>query len=73
LYWNIIGYERSNSIDKVQIELTLPKSYPELTEDDFMISAGHGNSYSIDNFDGDVTRDDNKIYITYNQKLNSYN
>lgn len=73
LYWNVIWYEWSNDINNVQIELTLPKAYPEMTQDDFMISAGYWDGYSIDDFDGSVTRDENKIYITYNHKLNSYN
>lgn len=72
LYRNVIWYWRSNSIDNVQIELNLPKSYSWFTKDDFLISAGYTDKYSIDDFPGEVTRDENKIYITYNHKLSSY-
>ena len=72
LYWNIIWYERSNDIEKVQAELTLPKAYSWFTKDDFLIRAGYSDKSSIDDFDWTVTRDENKIYITYNHKLPSY-
>ena len=72
LYRNVIWYWRSNSIDNVQIELTLPKAYSWFTKDDFLISAGYTDKYSIDDFPWEVTRDENKIYITYNHKLSSY-
>ena len=72
LYRNVIWYWRSNSINNVQIELTLPKAYTWLTKDDFLISAGYTDKYSIDDFPWIVTRDENKIYITYNHKLSPY-
>lgn len=72
LYRNVIWYDWSNDIEKVQVELTLPKAYSWFTKDDFLISAGYTDKYSIDDFDGTVTRDENKIYITYNHRLPSY-
>lgn len=73
LYWNVIWYNRNNDINKVYVELTLPKAYNWLTKDDFLITAWYSDKTSIDDFDGEVTRDENKIYITYNRKLDSYN
>jgi len=73
LYWNIIWYNRSNSIQNVQIELTLPKIYTWLTKDDFLITAWYSDKTSIDDFEWEVKRDENKIYITYNKKLYSHN
>lgn len=73
LYWNVVWYDRSNSIQNTQIELTLPKAYSWLTKDDFLITAWYSDKKSIDEFDWEVKRDENKIYITYNKKLDSYN
>ena len=73
LYWNVVWYDRSNSIQSTQIELTLPKAYTWLTKDDFLITAWYSDKKSIDEFDWEVKRDENKIYITYNKKLDSYN
>ena len=73
LYWNVIWYWRSNTIENVQVELALPKAYTWLTKDDFLITAWYSDKTSIDDFDWKVTRDENKIYITYNKKLDSYN
>ena len=73
LYWNVIWYSRSNDIDNVQIELTLPKPYNGLKTEDFLITAWYSDKTSIDDFDWEVRRDANKIYITYNKKLYSYN
>jgi len=73
LYWNVIWYNRNNDINNVQIELTLPKSYTWLTKDDFLITAWYSDKTSIDDFPWEVKRDENKIYITYNKRLDSYN
>lgn len=73
LYRNIVWYDRSNSIQNTQIELTLPKAYTWLTKDDFLITAWYSDKKTIDEFDWEVKRDENKIYITYNKKLDSYN
>ena len=72
LYWNVIWYNRNNDINNVQIELTLPKSYTWLTKDDFLITAWYSDKTSIDDFPWEVKRDENKIYISYNHKLPSY-
>lgn len=72
LYWNVIWYWRSNSINNVQIELTLPKAYTWFTKDDFLITAWYSDKTSIDDFPWEVKRDENRIYITYNHKLPSY-
>lgn len=73
LYRNVVWYDRSNSIQNTQIELTLPKAYSWLTKDDFLITAWYSDKKTIDEFDWEVKRDENKIYITYNKKLDSYN
>lgn len=73
LYRNVVWYDRSNSIQNTQIELTLPKAYTWLTKDDFLITAWYSDKKTIDEFDWEVKRDENKIYITYNKKLDSYN
>ena len=72
LYRNVVWYDRSNSIQNTQIELTLPKAYSWLTKDDFLITAWYSDKKTIDEFDWEVKRDENKIYITYNHKLPSY-
>ncbi len=72
LYWDVIGYDWANDINQVQIELTLPKSYTWFTKDDFMIMAWYWETSDIDNFGWNVTWDENKIYITYDKKLYSY-
>lgn len=73
LYRNVIWYDRSNSIKNVQIELTLPKTYTWLTKDDFLITAWYSKKTSIDDFEWEVRRDENKIYITYDKRLYSHN
>ena len=71
LYWNAIWYEWWNSIDKVKIQISLPKSYTGFTADDFIISAGY--SYEWNNkFEWEISWDDNNIYITYDKKLSPY-
>ena len=48
LYWNIIWYKWWNNINKVKIQLSLPKSYTGFTKDDFLISVGYTDKFSID-------------------------
>lgn len=72
LYRNVVWYDRSNNIQNTQIELTLPKAYPWLTKDDFLITAWYSDKKTIDEFDWEVKRDENKIYISYNHKLSPY-
>ena len=69
LYWNVIGYEWDSNINKTKIELTLPKQYTWFVKEDFLISTGYSDYSSIDDFDWELTRDENKIYITYNWNL----
>lgn len=73
LYRNVIWYDGLNDVNNVQIELTLPKAYTWLTKDDFMIVAWHSDKTGLDDFLWEVKRDENKIYITYNQKLPPHN
>ena len=73
LYRNVIWYNRNNDINNVQIVLRLPKAYTWFTKDDFLITAWYSDKTSIDDFPWEVRRDENKIYITYNKKLHSYN
>ncbi len=72
LYWNIIWYKWWNNINKVKIQLSLPKSYTGFTKDDFLISVGYTDKFSIDDFEWEINWDENNIYITYDKNLSPY-
>ena len=71
LYWNVIWYEWWNNINKVKIQISLPKSYTWFTEDDFLISAGYSYEWNED-FWWEISWDENNIYITYDKNLYPY-
>ena len=71
LYWNVIWYEWWNNINKVKIQISLPKSYTWFTEDDFLISAGYSYEWNED-FWWEINWDENNIYITYDKNLYPY-
>ena len=71
LYWNVIWYEWWNNINKVKIQISLPKSYTWFTMDDFLISAGYSYEENED-FWWEITWDENNIYITYDKNLRPY-
>ena len=71
LYWNVIGYDWWNNINKVKIHVSLPKSYTWFTDDDFLISAGYSYEWNKD-FEGKISWDENNIYITYDKNLPPY-
>ena len=68
LYWDVIGYRWWNNINKVKIQISLPKSYTWFTMDDFLISAGHSYEENKD-FEWEISWDENNIYITYDKNL----
>jgi len=71
LYWNVIWYEWWNNINKVKIQISLPKSYTWFTMDDFLISAGYSYEWNQD-FGWEITWDEKNIYITYDKNLYPY-
>ena len=71
LYWNVIWYDWWNNINKVKIQISLPKSYTWFTEDDFLISAGYSYE-SNEDFWWEISWDENNIYITYDKNLHPY-
>jgi len=71
LYWDMIGYEWWVNINKVKIQISLPKSYTWFTVDDFIISAGYSYEENKE-FEWEITWDENNIYITYDKNLNPY-
>ena len=71
LYWDVVWYEWWNYINKVKIQISLPKSYTWFTSDDFLISAGYSYE-SNEDFDWEISWDENNIYITYDKKLHPY-
>ena len=71
LYWNVIWYDWWNNINKVKIQISLPKSYTWFTEDDFLISAGYSYE-SNEDFGWEISWDENDIYITYDKNLHPY-
>ena len=72
LYWNAVWYDWWNNINKVQIQITLPKPYTWFTNDDFLISAWYSVWTTADKFDWEITRDENNIYIAYDKTLSPY-
>jgi len=71
LYWNVIWYDWWNNINKVKIQISLPKSYTWFTEDDFLISVGYSYE-SNEDFGWEISWDENNIYITYDKNLHPY-
>jgi len=71
LYWDVIWYEWWVNINKVKIQISLPKSYTWLTMDDFLISAGYSYESNRD-FEWEISWDENNIYITYDKNLYPY-
>ena len=72
LYWNVVWYDWWNNINKVKIQISLPKPYTWFTNDDFLISAGYSNTTSINEFEWKISWDENNIYITYDKPLPPY-
>ena len=71
LYWDVIWYEWWTNINKVKIQISLPKSYTWFTNDDFLISAGYSYEKNED-FGWEITWDENNIYIIYDKNLHPY-
>ena len=72
LYWNLVWFDFDTSIDNVKAEIYLPKPYPELSPDDFLITVDWKTS-SINDFQWLVDwKWWNKITITYDRGLSSY-
>ena len=71
LYWDVIGYDWWNNINKVKIQISLPKSYTWFTNDDFLISAGYSYEEN-ENFGWEISWDENNIYVTYDKNLAPY-
>ncbi len=72
LYWNLVWFDFDTSIDNVKAEIYLPKPYPELNPDDFLITVDWKTT-SINDFQWLVDwKWWNKITITYDRGLSSY-
>ncbi len=71
LYWNVIWYDWWNNINKVKIQISLPKSYTWFTMDDFLISAGYSYEEN-EEFGWEISWDENNIYISYDRNLRPY-
>ena len=72
LYRNVIPPERDTSIQKSSFTFTLPKSYPNLSKEDFLIAVGDQVYENIEDFPGTITRKRKEIRVTYNEPLQAY-
>lgn len=72
LYRNLVWYKFDTNINKVKVELTLPKIYTWFTADDFLITTDW-KTKTVDEFEWTVDWSNwNKIIITYDKWLPAY-
>lgn len=72
LYRNVIPPKRDTSIKKSSFTFTLPKNYPNLSKEDFLIAVGNKVYQNLDDFPGTITRKRKEIRMTYNEPLPAY-
>ncbi len=72
LYWNLVWYGFDTNINKVRVEIRLPKKYNWFTESDFLITTDW-KTKTVKEFEWTVDWSfGDEIVITYNKKLDAW-